>query len=140
MNGNQDWDQVVIRKKAPTSAAAKNPTAVNAAIRAGAAVETVKKQGMGNAAAARGPIKSAVKLENDTETFEHERVSSELKKQIQSARLAKKLTQAQLAQMINEKPQLINEYESGKAIPNPQILSKMSRVLGVTLKKNPGKK
>lgn len=35
----------------------------------------------------------AVVLENDTETFEHERVSSELKKQIQSARLAKKLTQ-----------------------------------------------
>lgn len=35
MNGNQDWDQVVIRKKAPTSAAAKNPSAVNAAIRAG---------------------------------------------------------------------------------------------------------
>lgn len=35
----------------------------------------------------------AVKLENDTETFEHERVSSELKKQIQQARLAKKLTQ-----------------------------------------------
>ena len=27
----------------------------------------------------------------------------------------------QLAQMINEKPQLINEYESGKAIPNPQV-------------------
>lgn len=26
----------------------------------------------------------------------------------------------QLAQMINEKPQVINEYESGKAIPNPQ--------------------
>jgi hypothetical protein len=38
----------------------------------------------------------AAKLENDTETFEHERVSSELKKQIQSARLAKKLTQAQV--------------------------------------------
>ena len=41
------------------------------------------------------PSRLAAKLENDTETFEHERVSSELKKQIQSARLAKKLTQAQ---------------------------------------------
>jgi putative transcription factor len=67
-------------------------------------------------------------------------VSSELKKQIQQARLAKGLTQAQVAQAINEKPQVINEYESGKAIPNPQILSKLSRVLGVKLKKNPGKK
>lgn len=33
------------------------------------------------------------------QVFEHERVSSELKKQIQQARLAKKLTQAQLAQV-----------------------------------------
>ena len=41
-------------------------------------------------------------------------VSSELKKEIQSARLAKKLTQAQLANLINEKPQVIQEYESGK--------------------------
>ena len=43
-----------------------------------------------------------------------ETVSSELKKQIMSARLAKKLTQAQLANTINEKPQVIQEYESGK--------------------------
>lgn len=38
-------------------------------------------------------------------------------------------------QAINEKPNVINEYESGRAIPNPQILSKLSRVLGVILKK-----
>jgi putative transcription factor len=68
-----------------------------------------------------------------------ERVSSDLKKQIIQARTAKKLTQSQLAQLINEKPQIIQEYETGKAIPNPQVLSKMSRVLGVVLKKNPGK-
>ncbi len=36
--------------------------------------------------------------------------------------------QAQLAQMINEKPQLINEYESGKAIPNPQVRAAAGRV------------
>ena len=29
-------------------------------------------------------------------------------------------TASQLAQMINEKPQVVNEYEQGKAIPNPQ--------------------
>lgn len=109
-------------------------------LNAGGAVETLKKEQGGSNKAHAGPIKSAIKLENETEVFQHETVSSELKKQIQQARLAKKLTQAQLAQQINEKPQIINDYESGKAIPNPQILSKMSRVLGVTLKKNPGKK
>ncbi len=40
-------------------------------------------------------------------------------------------------QAVNEKPQVIQEYEQGKAIPNPQVLSKLSRVLGVTLRKNP---
>lgn len=42
---------------------------------------------------------------------------------------------ALLPQLINEKPSVINEYESGKAIPNPQVLQKLSRALGVTLKK-----
>ena len=106
----------------------------------GAGVETNKKMNAGSYKNAHGPTKNLQKLENETEVFQHETVSSELKKQIQQARLAKKMTQAQVAQAINEKPQIINEYESGKAIPNPQILSKLSRVLGVKLKKNPGKK
>jgi putative transcription factor len=107
----------------------------------GAGVETSKKITAGtNKSGAHGAVKNLAKLENETEVFEHERVSSELKKQIQQARIAKKLTQAQLAQMINEKPQIINEYENGKAIPNPQIMNKLSRALGVTLRKNPGKK
>lgn len=38
-------------------------------------------------------------------------------------------------QACHEKPQVIQEYESGKAIPNPQVLSKLSRVLGVPLAK-----
>lgn len=77
------------------------------------------------------------------------------------ARTDKKLTQAQLAQvlflflyhillilvvsygiheftilcqLINEKPQVIQEYEAGKAIPNQQIVLKLERVLGVKLR------
>jgi putative transcription factor len=135
MNGGQDWDTVVIRKKKPTSASLKDESAVNAARRAGVGVETVKKSERG------GPVqtssgKAAHKLDAETEDFHHEKVSTELKKQIIQARTAKKLTQAQLAQLINEKPQIIQDYESGKAIPNPQVLSKLSRVLGTTLRKN----
>lgn len=33
-----------------------------------------------------------------------------------------------------QKPQIIQEYESGKAIPNPQILAKLERILGVKLR------
>lgn len=40
---SQDWEPVVLRKKAPTAAAKKDEKAVNAARRAGADIDTVKK-------------------------------------------------------------------------------------------------
>lgn len=40
---SQDWEPVVLRKKAPTSAARKDEKAVNAARRSGAEIETVRK-------------------------------------------------------------------------------------------------
>lgn len=42
-------------------------------------------------------------------------------KAIQQARADKKMTQAALAKIINEKPAVINQYENGKAIPNGQV-------------------
>jgi putative transcription factor len=128
----QDWNPVVIRKKAPTAASSQTEAAINAARRSGTGVVTEKKYSAGgNKQTATG--KNAAKLDRETEETHHERVPSELKKRIMQARLDKKMTQAQLAQAINEKPQVIQEYESGKAIPNPQVLSKMSRILGVQL-------
>ena len=44
------------------------------------------------------------------------------------------MTQKDLAQKTNEKPSVIQDYESGKAIPNPQILGKFERILGVKLR------
>ena len=35
-----------------------------------------------------------------------------------------------ISQKINEKPQVIMDYESGKAIPNNQVMSKIERTLG----------
>ncbi|KAK6132479.1 hypothetical protein DH2020_033702 [Rehmannia glutinosa] len=131
----QDWEPVVIRKKAPTAAARKDEKAVNAARRAGAEIETIRKSTAGtNKAAKSTTTLNTRKLDEDTENLAHEKVPTELKKAIMQARMDKKLTQAQLAQMINEKPQVIQEYESGKAIPNQQIISKLERVLGVKLR------
>jgi len=78
--------------------------------------------------------KSLAKLENETETFHHDTVPLSMGKEIQKARVAKGMSQAQLAQAINEKPQVVNQYESGKAIPNGQVISKMERVLGAKLR------
>ena len=50
------------------------------------------------------------------------------------ARQEKKLTQKDLATKINEKPQVINDYEAGRAQPNQQVLAKMERALGIKLR------
>ncbi|KAG5569127.1 hypothetical protein H5410_058893 [Solanum commersonii] len=188
---SQDWEPVVIRKKAPTAAARKDEKAVNAARRAGAEIETVRKvmysiilhwsamsvctvfillfpkrrnkrllplMGFGprfqgcssrfsalnytfgattagsNKAASSSTTLNTRKLDEDTENLSHQKVPTELKKAIMQARQDKKLTQSQLAQLINEKPQIIQEYESGKAIPNQQIISKLERALGAKLR------
>ncbi|PWZ27847.1 Multiprotein-bridging factor 1b [Zea mays] len=171
----QDWEPVVVRKKAPTAAAKKDEKAVNAARRSGAEIETMKKYNAGmNKAASSGTSLNTKRLDDDTENLAlhmiitvyesdvksvhplqrvgacftmviasafiydagvgDERVPSDLKKNLMQARLDKKLTQAQLAQMINEKPQVIQEYESGKAIPNQQIIGKLERALGTKLR------
>lgn len=48
--------------------------------------------------------------------------------------MEKELSQKDVAQKINEKPSVLQDYEAGRAIPNPQILSKLERVLGVKLR------
>jgi len=62
-------------------------------------------------------------------------VSHDFKLALQQARLAKKMTQSALATSVNEKNTVINEYESGKAIPNGAIINKLNRALGVRLPK-----
>ena len=66
-------------------------------------------------------------------------VSKDLRLAITQARNAKGLTQKQLATSLNEKPQVIQQYENGQAVPNPQIISKIERALGVKLPRPPKK-
>jgi putative transcription factor len=81
---------------------------------------------------------STRKLEEADEAGKIAKVDKSLSKAIMQARTAKKMTQKDLATAINEKPQVIGQYESGKAIPNPQIISKLERKLGTKLPR-PGK-
>ena len=82
---------------------------------------------------------SAAALENETEELKHATVSKELKLAISQARTAKGLTQKQLATQLNMQPPVINEYESGKAIPNNQVIAKIERALGAKLPRAPKK-
>ena len=72
---------------------------------------------------------------DQTELGTHEKVSISLAKTIQQARIGKGFkTQKDLAIAIGVPANVINSYESGKAIPDNQILQKLRRVLGVKLK------
>ena len=60
------------------------------------------------------------------------------------ARMAKKLTQKQLAQALNEQASVIQKYEQGKQVPTNAELAKMEKILGTKLprikKKSSGNK
>ena len=86
-----------------------------------------------------GGPSNAVKLDQESEELKHEKLDLQVGKIIQQARNAKGITQVELARLINEKSQIINEYEQAKAIPNQNILAKLERTLGVKLRgKNMG--
>lgn len=61
-------------------------------------------------------------------------------KLIQQGRQAKGWTQKELATKIQEKPQIVTEYEQAKGIPNQQVLGKIERALEMKLRgKDKGK-
>ena len=72
--------------------------------------------------------------EGDEDFKERDTISLDLKMRIQKARLAKGMSQKELANQINQKPCVITEYESGRVVPNNNILGNIERVLGVKLR------
>ncbi|KAJ3011347.1 Endothelial differentiation- factor 1 [Thoreauomyces humboldtii] len=147
---SDSWDNVtVIRKRPETTKAAKTSSAINSALRTGGTVSSEKKSAINQNHVGIDAGK-AFKIDQETEVekpgilgrlipsisdFTVERVSLGLAQTISKARQAKGLTQKDLATKINEKPQVIAEYESSRAAnPNQQLLAKMERVLGVKLR------
>ncbi|XP_011405617.2 PREDICTED: endothelial differentiation-related factor 1 homolog [Amphimedon queenslandica] len=72
-------------------------------------------------------------LARETEELKHVQVGLDMGRLIQQSRSKAKLSQKDLAARINEKSQVISDYEQGKAIPNAGVLKKMERALGVHL-------
>ena len=78
---------------------------------------------------------SAKKLEEATDVGTIAKVDKSLSKAIMQARTAKKMTQKELATAINEKPQVVAEYESGKVSPQSIfVLIVTSELSGIGLK------
>lgn len=135
----QDWGAVNVGRGAlGGSSQPKTARDIDAAKSSGL-LTTEKRYGAGgNKSAHSATALSVKKLEEADDVGSIAKVDKSLSKAIMQARTAKKLTQKELATAINEKPQVVAEYESGKAIPNPQIISKLERQLGVKLPR-PGK-
>ena len=128
---HQDWGNVVWGNKSmnagPTkSRVVRTAQELNAAMRSGN-VEQVRKTKVS------GPTNFFL-LDNAEEAVNLNRVGLTLSKRISQARSSRKMKQSDLAKAINERPNVVNEYETGKAIPNHQILAKMEKVLGVKLR------
>lgn len=132
--GTVAWDeQTVIGKRAPKSSELKSEAAIAAAARAGIPIDTSKKFAAGHNKQHEA-AKNTAALDRETEELHHDRVDKDVARAMQQARVTKEWTQADLARHVNEKQQVINEYEQGKAIPNQQVLAKLERALGVKLR------
>ena len=135
---NPEWDsKLVIGQKAKAAKVTRNTSDLNAARRAGAVVGTDKKVTGGLNKAHQGTDHQKIaKLDRENEVAPPSKISPSVGKAMQTARMEKQLSQKDVAQKINEKPSVLQDYEAGRAIPNPQILSKLERVLGVKLRGN----
>ncbi|KAJ9108642.1 hypothetical protein QFC20_003341 [Naganishia adeliensis] len=146
---SDDWDKVTVLRGGQKNHATvtKSESAVNAAKRMGIAVSTSAKDRVvgTNTSAAHGPAdyQAKAKLDRENEVKPPATVDKSVGQAISQARQDKKdangksMSQKDLATKINEKPQVVAEYESGKAIPNTALLAKMERVLGVKLRGDP---
>ena len=123
---HQDWEPVIFKKRIPVK------------------VKEAKAKGL---TTQQNTNKKNVNYENtvsmrklENEEVEIKKIEHSVSKIIQKARMNAKLSQKDLAQKLNLKPTVIQNYESGKAIPNKMILVKMGKMLNTHLTgKNIGK-
>jgi len=132
-NSNTTADDVTyLSKRAPNKKQATSNAAVNTARRtAGSGGVTVDQKYSAGGNTQKKSDRNNLALDNETENLTHKKVSKNMGKVIAQGRQEKKMTQKELATKINEKPQVVQEYENGKAIPNSQVTNKIQKALGI---------
>lgn len=109
---HQDWKQVIIRKKT-SPGYQKNTLTRNSKLSNNTNSELI----------------------DDENPISKKKIDRNISKNIQSARTTQKMTRKQLAQKINIKESVIADYENGKAIPKPEILNKIEKILKTSVRK-----
>jgi len=127
----QQWDPVTFGSKLTAGAGA------------GTAPRPLVPSNQQRSAVATGPSMSKVvgrsmaQLEDESEELKHATVPTELKKALMQARTSKGLTQKALALTLGVDAKTVQEYESGRAIPNNALIAKMERALATKLPRAP---
>ena len=114
---HQDWEPVILQKK-------QSKTLTNNDMRNGKFQVRTKKS---------ESAQKMHKIDSETENFTIKKISKKVSQEIQKGRLAKKLSQKQLAQAVNVTPKVINEMESGKSQPNEAVKRKIARYLNIKI-------
>jgi putative transcription factor len=118
---HQDWKTVTLYVKKGDGKSEKD---VRRALQNGATVETRRRDGSG----------VTQKLDENREDFHHKKISKELADAVKNKRIELKLTQAQLAQRINEKVNIIQDIEGMNSVYNHVMINKTLKALGMSLK------
>lgn len=105
---HQDWKDIVVRKKLDKTIASNTKKVDNATQK----LLSVEKKA-------------------DNDELKHDKITLELRQNIQKGRSSKGLTQKQLANSINMPLQKIQEIESGKAIYNGKDINRIKRFLKI---------
>lgn len=134
MNFHQDWEPVVFRKKAVKE---NDKNAVKEALRTGKPVETVTKTGNREYSDRARKLEADLDPTQDVSTIKLaalNKLNLATRQEMTRVRTQKKITQVQLAQLANVRPQVIQELESGKPVQDRSILVQVNRILGTKLK------
>ena len=74
-------------------------------------------------------------LDEATDAKPLKMIAPTMSKQIIAGRTAKKMKQSDLAKAINVQTSVIMNYENGKVVPDSKIINKLSKALGIIIKK-----
>merc|ERR1712178_612352 len=114
-----------------TTADTRSKKTINTALRSGNGLNYSQKYGAGSNQQNKAKAMNGLKLDQENENFKHKTVSKSLRQHIIDGRNKKGFKQKDLAKAMNEPLSVVQQWESGKAIPDTKTINKFQKALGI---------